>query len=533
MKVCTMASIQAIEQTSVHQIQSGQVIVDLNSVVKELVENSLDAGSTSIEVRFRNHGLDAIEVIDNGTGIAPEDFESVALKHHTSKLCNYDDLENLDTFGFRGEALASLCALSQLYIITARETDLPRGTRLEFEVSGKLKGTSTVAAQRGTKVVVEKIFHNLPVRKKELEKNIKREYGKVLTLLQAYACISTGVRFTVSNQMPKGTKVSSFSTNGSTATKDNIIKVFGSKSLRDLVALDLKFEMQPTTSALSTDDGTSRGVKVEGHISRPVLGEGRSAPDRQMFYVNSRPCNLPQVAKAVNEVYKSFNISQSPFVFANLIMDTNSYDVNVSPDKRTILLHDQGVLLESLKEALVELFESQEQTVPQTKPAFTQPKLPAYKPLTVVQKPESEATTETTAEPPMSRANPDEEHQEAVTQTGPPERLIHNWVGRGAQDRVDVPRRPDKPPVQNAFDRMRPQRTPQQVAEITIGDKTTRTVIGSGSYTPTRHKIHIPKSSVAKKLSQFAMPGTQVESEDECSEEESGSGEEEKQQDAE
>ena len=131
-----------------------------------------------------------------------------ALKHHTSKLRSYDDLENLDTFGFRGEALASLCALSQLYIITAREADLPRGTRLEFEVSGQLKGTSTVAAQRGTKVVVEKIFHNLPVRKKELEKNIKREYGKVLTLLQAYACISTGVRSTVSNQMPKGYYIS-------------------------------------------------------------------------------------------------------------------------------------------------------------------------------------------------------------------------------------------------------------------------------------------------------------------------------------
>jgi DNA mismatch repair protein PMS2 len=79
-----MASIQAIEQTSVHQIQSGQVIVDLNSVVKELVENSLDAGSTSIEVRFRNHGLDAIEVIDNGTGIAPEDFESVGMSHRGS-----------------------------------------------------------------------------------------------------------------------------------------------------------------------------------------------------------------------------------------------------------------------------------------------------------------------------------------------------------------------------------------------------------------------------------------------------------------
>jgi DNA mismatch repair protein PMS2 len=219
-----MASIKAIEQTSVHQIQSGQVIVDLNSVVKELVENSLDAGSTSIEVRFRNHGLDAIEVIDNGTGVAPEDFESIgefrhldsmgsgrmlmidfaALKHHTSKLSNYSDLDSLDTFGFRGEALSSLCALSQMHIITAREVDKPRGSRLEFEISGKLKTTSTVAAQRGTKVVVENIFHNLPVRKKELEKNIKREYGKVLTLLQAYACISSGVRFSVSNQMPKG-----------------------------------------------------------------------------------------------------------------------------------------------------------------------------------------------------------------------------------------------------------------------------------------------------------------------------------------
>lgn len=89
--VCTMASIQAIEQTSVHQIQSGQVIVDLNSVVKELVENSLDAGSTSIEVRFRNHGLDAIEVIDNGTGIAPEDFESVGTSYRSesSVLCQY------------------------------------------------------------------------------------------------------------------------------------------------------------------------------------------------------------------------------------------------------------------------------------------------------------------------------------------------------------------------------------------------------------------------------------------------------------
>ncbi|THZ87861.1 DNA mismatch repair protein MutL [Aureobasidium pullulans] len=535
-----MASIQAIEQTSVHQIQSGQVIVDLNSVVKELVENSLDAGSTSIEVRFRNHGLEAIEVIDNGTGIAPEDFESVALKHHTSKLRSYDDLENLDTFGFRGEALASLCALSQLYVITAREVDRPRGTRLDFEVSGRLKNTSTVATPRGTKVVVEKIFHNLPVRKKELEKNIKREYSKVLTLLQAYACISTGVRFTVSNQMPKGTKTTSFTTPGSAATKDNIIKVFGSKSLRDLVALDLKFEMQATTSGLSTqDDGSCRAVKVEGHISRPVTGEGRSAPDRQMFYVNSRPCGLPQVAKIFNEVYKAFNISQSPFVFANLIMDTNSYDVNVSPDKRTILLHDQGALLESLRESLMELFESHEQTVPQTS-VPTQPKLPGYKPLTVARRtePEPELELELELEPVSAIPEPSTSQEDPAAvdellgkqaRKASPERLIHDWVGRGAQDRDDVPKVQQKPPVQNAFDRMRPQRTPQQVAEITIGDRTTRTVVGGGSFTPKRRRVHIPKDSAAKKFSQFAMPGTQMESDDECPEQESESGEREEQ----
>lgn len=174
------------------------------------------------DVRFKNYGLDAIEVHDSGSGIAPEDFESIgkstllarpcsfiliiyaALKHYTSKLSTYDDLSSLHTFGFRGEALSSLCALSDLHIVTARDVDAPKGTRLEFEQSGKLRTKSLVASQKGTSVVAENIFKNLPVRRKELEKNIKREYGKVLGLLHAYACISVGVRFSVSNQPQKG-----------------------------------------------------------------------------------------------------------------------------------------------------------------------------------------------------------------------------------------------------------------------------------------------------------------------------------------
>lgn len=199
-----MATIKPIESRSIHQIQSGQVIVDLCSVVKELVENSLDAGATSIEVRFKNYGLDLIEVSDNGEGIAKEDYESIALKHYTSKLSSYDDLLSLETFGFRGEALSSLCALSKFHVVTARAEQAPKGTKLDFETSGKLKNSSVVASQKGTTVTVEGLFQNLPVRKRELEKNIKREYGKVLALLQAYACISTGVKFAVTNQPAKG-----------------------------------------------------------------------------------------------------------------------------------------------------------------------------------------------------------------------------------------------------------------------------------------------------------------------------------------
>ncbi|GAB1732024.1 hypothetical protein NU195Hw_g6272t1 [Hortaea werneckii] len=384
-----MATIKAIEGRSVHQIQSGQVIVDLCSVVKELVENSLDAGATSIDVRFKNQGLDSIEVQDNGKGISPDDYETIALKHYTSKLASYEDLTSLDTFGFRGEALSSLCALSKFHILTARAEDGAVGKRLDFEVSGKLKGATVAAAQRGTTVTIDELFYSLPVRRKELEKNIKREFGKVIGLLHAYACIGVGVRFSVSNHMPKGKKMAVFSTKANTTTRENIVNVFGSKTLLALIRLDLKLAMQPsegpgTQSARNwSTQRTDRSmeVHVEGHISKPVFGEGRQAPDRQMFFVNSRPCALPQVSKAVNEVYKSYNVTQSPFIFANLIMDTNAYDVNVSPDKRTIMLHDQTALLERLKERLTELFDQTDHSVPQS--ALPEKKLPSYKPLTL------------------------------------------------------------------------------------------------------------------------------------------------------
>ncbi|KAK2740564.1 hypothetical protein FQN57_006068 [Myotisia sp. PD_48] len=375
-----MATIQPIEARSVHQIQSGQVIVDLCSVVKELVENGLDAGASSIDVRFKNNGLDSIEVQDNGYGISPSNYESVALKHYTSKLSTFEDLTALQTFGFRGEALSSLCAVSNLHIITAQAEQAPKASKLDFELSGKLKSTRIIAGQKGTTVSVEGLFSRLPVRRRELEKNIKREYGKVISLLHAYACISTGVRFSVKNQMSKGKSVVVFATQSNPTTRENISNIYGAKTLLALMPLELELEFAPSIAAkrFAGPGGKSiNNITVHGHISKPVVGEGRQTPDRQMFFVNRRPCGLPQIAKAFNEVYKSFNISQSPFVFADFEMDTNAYDVNVSPDKRTILLHDAGALIESLKASLTELFDNQDQTVPHSQLAF--PKLSAIK----------------------------------------------------------------------------------------------------------------------------------------------------------
>lgn len=414
-------------------------------MVKELVENSLDAGAASIEVRFKGHGLDLIEVQDNGNGVAPEDFETIALKHYTSKLSSYDDLTSLQTFGFRGEALSSLCALSNFHITTARAAEAPRGTRLDFELSGKLKEKSIIASQRGTTVAVEGIFKNLPVRRKELERNIKREYGKALGLLQAYACISTGVRFSVSNQPSKGVKAVAFSTKANPTTKENISNVYGAKTILALLQLDLELEMQPTvgprmpgvTTSSAQDDAMPKTVKIEGHISRPVIGEGRQTPDRQMFFVNSRPCALPQVSKAFNEVYKSYNVTQSPFIFANLILDTTAYDVNVSPDKRTILLHDQTALLDSIKASLTDVFDKHDQSVPQA--SASTKSLPEYKSLNVDRNRYNEA-----AKTPLiigGRAEVEDETDTSITQdsqmNGLPtsNHLIRNSAERNVQDR--------------------------------------------------------------------------------------------------
>ncbi|KAL3143767.1 hypothetical protein ABBQ32_003597 [Trebouxia sp. C0010 RCD-2024] len=153
--------IQAIDKGVVHRICSGQVILDLATAVKELVENALDAGATTVE----EHGSELIEIADNGSGVDPANYQSLTLKYHTSKLQRFSDLQAMSTFGFRGEALSSLCALASVSV-TTRTANTNPAQRLTYDHTGALVGTAPTARAVGSTVAVKDLFKTLPVRHK-------------------------------------------------------------------------------------------------------------------------------------------------------------------------------------------------------------------------------------------------------------------------------------------------------------------------------------------------------------------------------
>nr|XP_054971273.1 putative postmeiotic segregation increased 2-like protein 2 [Pan paniscus] len=183
-------AIKPIDRESVHQICSGPVVLSLSTAVKELVENSLDAGATNIDLKLKDYGVDLIEVSDNGCGVEEENFEGLiltlqslsALKHHTCKIQEFADLTEVETFGFQGEALSSLCALSDVTISTCLAS-VKVGTRLVFDHDGKIIQKTPYPHPRGTTVSVKQLFSTLPVRHKEFQRNIKKTCLLPLRLL--------------------------------------------------------------------------------------------------------------------------------------------------------------------------------------------------------------------------------------------------------------------------------------------------------------------------------------------------------------
>ncbi|XP_019938815.1 mismatch repair endonuclease PMS2 [Paralichthys olivaceus] len=352
-------AIKAIDKHSVHQICSGQVVLTLSTAVKELVENSIDAGATNIDVKLKECGAELVEVSDNGKGVEEANFEGLTLKHHTSKIRDFSDLIHVETFGFRGEALSSLCALSNLSVVTCHESNQV-GTKLVFDHKGHTVQRSPHPRQQGTTVSLQQLFYTLPVRHKEFQRNIKKEYTKMIHVLQSYCIISTGVRITCSNQNEKGKRSTVLSTSGSHSMRDNIGAIFGPKQLQSLLPFQ---QLSPTENiieeyGLTEADLPKQLFTITGFVSSGEHGVGRSATDRQFFFINNRPCDPLKVNKVVNEVYHMYNRHQYPFVALNIAVASDCVDVNVTPDKRQILLQEEKLLLAILKTSLISMYET-------------------------------------------------------------------------------------------------------------------------------------------------------------------------------
>ncbi|XP_061563596.1 mismatch repair endonuclease PMS2 [Cololabis saira] len=352
-------AIKAIDKHSVHQICSGQVVLSLATAVKELVENSVDAGATNIDVKLKECGTEQVEVSDNGKGVEEANFEGLTLKHHTSKIRDFSDLIHVETFGFRGEALSSLCALSDLSVVTCHQSSQV-GTKLVFDTKGHLVQRSPHARQQGTTVTMQQLFYTLPVRHKEFQRNIKKEYAKMIHVLQSYCIISTGVRITCSNQNGQGKRSTVLSTGGSQSMRENIGAIFGPKQLQSLLAFKQKSPAENVIEeyGLKDSDLPKQLFSITGFVSRGDHGVGRSTTDRQFFFINSRPCDPLKVTKLVNEVYHMYNRHQYPFVALNIAVASECVDVNVTPDKRQVFLQEEKLLLAVLKTSLIAMYEA-------------------------------------------------------------------------------------------------------------------------------------------------------------------------------
>lgn len=286
-------------------------------------------------------------------------------------------METLGTFGFRGEALSSLCALCNLSI-TTRHSSTVVATRLEYEKTGIIKSQTQCARSPGTTVTLEKLFHTLPVRHKEFIKNLKREYHKLMHVVQSYCLISEGIKISCFNIMnDKSTKL--ISTHSKNSLKDNIIEIFSLNSFNTLI----KFEQSEPTNEVLADyklitirEGVEEGAEesqechqyldmfqIEGYISSCSHNQGRSAPDRQYFYVNKRPCDHSKITKLINEIYHQFNRTQYPMFVLSIKMDSHNVDVNVTPDKLQMFFKNENALLAIIKSSLVKMFNKNYKTV--------------------------------------------------------------------------------------------------------------------------------------------------------------------------
>jgi len=305
-----MGRIVQLSKNVINQIAAGEVIERPFSVVKELVENSVDAGASRISIEISNDCRN-IRVADNGSGIHPDDIILAFSKHATSKIASGEDLYAVKTMGFRGEALASIISISKLTCITRTE-DYDCGTKVECENSEVKKSQTGCAV--GTIMEIRDLFYNLPARLKFL-KSPKTEYAYISELVQSLALVHPEVAFELKNNGKTTLK-----TTGQSDTLQTVKEVFSddiSKNLRKVLKTD-----------------KISGLKISGYVSTPDYT--RASKKDYYMYVNSRIVKCPVFQKSIDTAYKNLIGSRYPFIILNLEIPPEDVDVNVHPTKKEV-----------------------------------------------------------------------------------------------------------------------------------------------------------------------------------------------------
>lgn len=322
-------AVRLLDTNTANQIAAGEVVEKPASVVKELVENALDAGADKIEVTIFAGGTEYIRVTDNGCGMSEADAKMAVLRHATSKLTKAEDLLSLNTLGFRGEALPSIASVSNFTLLTRPESE-------EFATSVHIDGgenTEVTASggSTGTTVIVENLFFNVPARRKFL-KTVSTEGRYISELLTRLALSRPDVRFKLVNNDKEV-----LSTPGDGDLEHAIKALYGKNVAENLLEVSLN----------------DPKVRVSGFIGKPTLLKGTR--QWQTFFVNGRCIGSKMLSKAVDHAYQS-QIPKSGFPFAviNLKVDTASVDVNVHPQKSEIKFSDDSLIYKAMYKALTD-----------------------------------------------------------------------------------------------------------------------------------------------------------------------------------
>lgn len=324
--------INILDKDTIDKIAAGEVVERPASIVKELLENSIDAGSSSVTVEIKNGGIDLIRITDNGCGIPSGEVKKAFLRHATSKIVSDKDLISIKSLGFRGEALSSIAAVSRCEMITKTRDELTGvryyiegGTEVEYEEIG---------APDGTSIIIRDIFYNTPARRKFL-KTASTEGAHISELVEKLAMSNTEIAFKfISNGQIK------LQTNGSGNLKDIVYQLYGKE----------------ISKALCNVDYEKNGIKIRGVVARPEVT--RSSRNLENIFVNGRYIKDNIISKAVEDGFGD-RLMQHQYPFCALNFDLNGVDVNVHPRKMEVRFSDRNFVYDNTKEAVEEIFTTQ------------------------------------------------------------------------------------------------------------------------------------------------------------------------------